>query len=167
MHYKDFVAIYFATVENNFRQPKIFRLRNEVFSILLFFIRITQNNAICINKLFFYCKIIFSDCLHIIYTCGSVLTSYATFLHRFYNLIFDRQYNCGYEDKHRPQNIYSRWNCVCNRNLSNKRQYNFRCPESWDDCRRNEQQRLQKQPKPKYTCYVKQIILSNLAMGIH
>ena len=116
--------------QNNLRQPKIFRLRDEVFSILLLLIRYTQNNVMCINELFFCYKIVFSDCLHILHTCGSVLTSYATFLHRFYNLIFDRQYNCGYEDEHRPQNIYSRWNCVCNCNLSNERQYYFRCPES-------------------------------------
>ena len=103
---------------------------NCVIKYFQFWLRYTQNNAICIYELFFYCKIIFSDCLHIIYACGSVLTSYATFLHRFYNLIFNCQYNCGYEDEHRPQNIYSRRNCICNCNLSNKCQYYFRCPES-------------------------------------
>ena len=101
-----------------------------VIKYFQFWPRYTQTNAICIYELFFYCKIIFSDCLHIIYACGSVLTSYTTFLHRFYNLIFNCQYNCGYEDEHRPQNIYSRRNCVCNCNLSNKCQYYFRCPES-------------------------------------
>ena len=124
LDYKNLLKLYIV------RQPKIFKLGNEIFSILLFLLRYTQNNAICIHELFFYCKIIFSDCLHIIYACGSVLTSYTTFPHRFYNLIFNCQYNCGYEDENRPQNIYSRRNSVCNCKLSNKCQYNFRCPES-------------------------------------